>query len=177
MIKLCIFVLVLGLAAPFFIKGPNGQPIFSLQDFKPDLAEEGRKAKALMEEAKQQVNAGGAKLKASLGQDEDSNAPAVSRTLYKWQDENGTWHYSQTPPAGQVSETLTVSTNTNIIQAQALPEPEPVEQTAQQKNKAIDLPSLPSPMTISPNKTQQLIEDARNVQQLMNQRGQQLDAI
>lgn len=34
--------------------------------------------------------------------------PAFAQKYYKWQDENGTWHYGTKPPKDQKTESLTV---------------------------------------------------------------------
>lgn len=106
-------------------------------------------------------------------------------TVYKWVDENGHTHFSETPPAGKMAETMELKTNTNVMQAVKVPEPEQEEvdsggrvislgQSSGAKSDAKDEESgdgLENPY--SPEGVQKLIENAKNVSKMMNQRHEQ----
>jgi Domain of unknown function (DUF4124) len=95
-------------------------------------------------------------------------------TVYKWQDATGEWHFSnQPPPAGTSSSVKTYRSDVNITQPPpppVAPKPEPVE-------KAAAIPSGPAPLLpiTDPGRVKQLIDDAQNVQKLVNERQQKLD--
>ncbi len=89
--------------------------------------------------------------------------------VYRWQDKNGHWHLSDQPPAGEPFDTVNVDPNTNLIQGVSS-EPDAQDEDPQ---KSVSAP-IPSPLTISPGKVQKLIEDAKNVQELANERERQL---
>lgn len=79
-IKLLLFVVVLALAAPFFMKKPDGTPMLTLQSL--GLGAVSNKVSVVLPDSR----------------------PELPKTaeVYRWQDENGTWHYSdkaQTPAA------------------------------------------------------------------------------
>jgi len=46
---------------------------------------------------------------------------ATQQTLYRWQDQHGEWHVSDTPPAGNIKyEIVRYPTNANVIPAERL---------------------------------------------------------
>jgi len=97
---------------------------------------------------------------------------------YKWTDSNGVVHYSSSPPAHLSSpeqieqakaqkylETLQIDPNTNLIQGSKLAEDTETEQNKQ----------TPSPIQniYTPAGAKKLIEDAKNVEKLLNDRFQE----
>ena len=153
------FLIVLGVAGLFFIKKPDGTPWLSLDDFAPDT----RSIKRSINDAlPEQVVGGGL---------------SDSVSVYKWKDAEGNWQYSDKPPEGGTAQQVLVGTDVNRDLA---PVPLPSSnRTAQpqQKGKAILIKDSGgfSPTTISPEKIPTLINDAKDVQALMNNRQQQLD--
>ena len=96
------------------------------------------------------------------------------QSFYKWQDENGTWHYSDQPQAGQNIETVTVDTNVNLIQGLKI-EKKKEDHVRQVPKQAAELPSIPLPMTVPLEKVSKMLDDANNIQQLMDDRTDQID--
>lgn len=93
--------------------------------------------------------------------------------VYKWQDAAGEWHFSnQPPPSGVSSSVETYRSDVNITQA-----PPPVEEAPAQPDASADIPQTAAPLLpiTDPERVQQLIEDAKNVQKLVDQRHQQID--
>ena len=97
---------------------------------------------------------------------------------YKWTDSNGVVHYSSEPPthlataediqqakAQKQLETLQIDPNTNLIQGTELLEDKEEEQVK----------STPQPLqnVYSPGGAQKLMEDAKNVEKLLNDRFEQ----
>ena len=101
----------------------------------------------------------------------DKNATQV----YKWQDDDGAWHFSsEPPPKGIKGSVETYRNDVNITQAAALPvepAPEPEEKAAS------DIPTTASPLLpiTDPDRVKKLINDAKNVQNLVNDRQQTID--
>lgn len=92
--------------------------------------------------------------------------PAGKDTVYKWTDADGAIHYSSEPPpeSHQASaEKMEVDPNTNLIQGIKVPEPTPETAVS-----AAPPPQLHSPHSIQG--AQKLIEDAKNVQNLLDER-------
>ncbi len=164
-----IFVLVLGLAGPFIMKGPDGRPLMELDDLIPDFSSMKRKASGVLSDVNDTVGA--------LSGDNGGEPSEFGKTrVYRWKDEKGRWQYSDTPPASQESEKLLINPDVNIVQATELPEaPEPEEEKeTDAKDSGI---GLPLPMTVSPGEARQLIDDAKGIGELMQQRTEALNAI
>lgn len=102
-IKLIVLVLILAMAGPFFMRGPDGQPLLRLSDVT-------QKFKSWM----------------SSG---SSSAPGSPVKVHRWQDEEGQWHYSDEAPS-QNSEVITVDPNVNVIQSTPVTKPPAAEATA-----------------------------------------------
>jgi len=97
-------------------------------------------------------------------------------TTYKWRDSEGNWHISDTPPNNIVYEMVTVDPNTNVIQA--LKSPPVVEKHT--ALPAIEEPTQPtySPaMAYNPEKVSEVMDSARNVENLLQQRKEQQDKL
>ncbi len=98
-------------------------------------------------------------------------------TIYKWQDDSGEWHFSNQPPPADVNSSVkTYDNNVNITQT---PPPAPVENKPEQPARTTDdIPKTAAPLLpiTDPERVKQLIEDAKNVRELVGNRQQTLDA-
>ncbi len=100
-------------------------------------------------------------------------------TVYKWQDDSGEWHFSnQPPPVGVASSVKTYRSDINITQAPSPPLPPVENATKEPDKKTADIPQTASPLLpiTDPERVKQLIDDAKNVQNLVGNRQQTLDA-
>lgn len=81
--RLLLILLVLGALLPLFIRGPDGRPIMSFADWVP--------------------NWGASTPSATLSSDADAPARLSSDSgkMYKWQDAQGRWHFSEEKPLDQ----------------------------------------------------------------------------
>jgi len=149
MAKLLIAALIIACIAPLFIKGPDGEPLMSLDDWMPGPVDE------------------------LIPQDvQDMAVPNEPTTVYKWQDENGQWHFSSAPPADVAdAETMELDGDINIMQA---PPPGMTQQAAAPSN-ALALPS--GPMTVSPDQVKEMMETVTNLQETVDQRKADVDAV
>jgi len=107
-----------------------------------------------------------------------SNGTGISlspeKSFYKWQDSDGTWHYSDTPRAQGNVETVTVNTNANLIQGlKEEKKPAPVV-TEKKVEKKVEASSIPLPMTVPMDKVSDMLKDAQNLQQTLDQRNEQM---
>lgn len=94
----------------------------------------------------------------------------TQHVFYKWQDDDGRWHMGDEPPDGVVLHAINVDTAANILQPVAAPSGKSPS-AAKQPSPGL---SLPSPLTIQPAQVKTLLQDAHNVQELMNERSQQI---
>ena len=154
-VKLMIAAVVLAVLAPFTVlKGKDGKPLMSFRDLKmPNLA---------LPEVPDAVKGAGLK---QDGKD----------VIYKWKDAKGVLHFSSKPPPTGIEYTSKgYDPNTNLIQSVEIEEEKPVEAFAEAPNieKPSDLVNV-----YSPDKIEKLMKDANNVQKLLNQRNQKLNAM
>ena len=152
-----VAILAVALIGPFFIDKPDGEPMMKMptaKDFIPDQLIPDGGSDAII-----------------------SNSPLPSnQTYYKWQDEQGQWHYGDQPPtSSNTVSTLQVDTNTNIIQSLKI-EPEETEdsfQTSQQEK----LPDRLTNGELSFENAANALKDATLVRDMMESRNDQLKAI
>lgn len=96
--------------------------------------------------------------------------PKLSKeTVYKWTDDKGRVHYSSDPIHNQANvEKMQVDPNLNVMDSVEIP-----------KNSDRSKPNinLPEGNIYTPDKIQQLVKDAKNVQNLMDDRAKQFEGI
>lgn len=96
-------------------------------------------------------------------------------TIYKWVDEHGVTQYTSEPPPETVAMTqLELDENTNVIQGLKMPEAEAPTNSQNAQNPPAQL-ALPDGNLYSPEKIKKVIDDAKNVQKLLNDRVKQQD--
>ncbi len=104
-------------------------------------------------------------------------SPSINTTqsFYKWQDEDGTWHYSDQPQDGKNIETVTVNTNTNLIQGLRIEKKEEKVAEKEEEKPEPESSPIPLPMTVPLEKVSKMLEDANNMQQVMDDRNKQIE--
>lgn len=150
--KLLITALVLAVLLPFtVIKGKDGKPLMSFNNIKaPELS---------LPEIPDSIN--------SLDNKSQSSGKDI---IYKWRDRKGDLHFTTAPPPKGVEYTVKgYDPNANLIQSIKISteETEQPEQTGQQTQtkKSVDIGN-----PYSPEKVEKLIEDAQNIEKLLNDR-------
>lgn len=99
--------------------------------------------------------------------DEESH----TTTVYKWQDADGEWHFSNTPPPqGVASQIQTYRADTNVIQAPSQQQQKPIDATPPPSSAPSTEPDPGIPGLPSPAKAKKLLDDARAVQDLNDNR-------
>jgi hypothetical protein len=152
-IKGLLALLVVAGAAPFILPLDEGRPLLSLDDLK---------APSLPELPK-------VDLTSPAGESAAEPGPAH---VYRWKDEGGNWHYSdEAPPEGTAYETIVTEPVRNTIPAPAQPASEP-EGTAAAGASEDD---TDTPSIYSPEGVRKVLEDARDVQTLMDDHNKRLD--
>ncbi|MFT6267127.1 MAG: hypothetical protein ACJAWS_003294 [Oleiphilaceae bacterium] len=102
--------------------------------------------------------------------------PSSSQTFYKWQDEHGTWHYGDTPPVnGPTFSTINVDSNTNVIQSVPVA-PKPESTASQNTPNATNTPKIPLSNVLTLDRAMNVLNDAQNVQGLVDNHNAQLEA-
>lgn len=105
-----VLLLLLAVAAPFFIPGPNGKPLMSFDRVKRILSDQfpvAHQVDQLRTKAKEKASEITKEMK-SQKKPEKVELPSQKppETLYKWRDQNGTWHFTNRPPPEGVAYTV-----------------------------------------------------------------------
>ena len=156
-VRLLCLVIVGALAGPFFIKGPDGRPLWTVDDTLRRLK------RALPDTSSGNV----LQDVSGLGNNEVM--------VYRWQDADGTWHFAAEAPDGVMAETMVIDTRTNAMLAMR-PDTTPAEGVyADNEPQQMTSPMIgPYP---SPEATRELIEDVKAIEALSEQRLKQLEQV
>lgn len=138
-----IVVLLAAFVGLFFLNGPNGEPLLTLDDLKPTLPE--------------------------------VESSPVPTKVYKWQDENGVWQFSNQPVDEGQGEVIELDGKINIMPA--------VDTSILGASpKASNSPSLgmsipPGLTTVSGDKVQEMMDTVNNLQETVDNRKSEIDQI
>jgi hypothetical protein len=159
-IKLMLLLLLVALVAPFTLPLKNGAPLLKWSEIKipgaswlpqlPDFTPLTRS-----------------------GSEEGGSVPLTS---YKWQGADGNWHFGDTPPKNIAYETVTVDPNTNLIQA-TIPSSVPAAAPSGTVKNPQPQPAYSPAMAYDPEKVGEIMDSARNVENLLQQRKEQQDQL
>ncbi|MDA0979200.1 MAG: DUF4124 domain-containing protein [Proteobacteria bacterium] len=154
LVKLLIGLLIIACLAPLFLKGPDGEPVMTLDDWKPDVSD----------------SFDGLLDKLAPGQAGPAESAAPDR-VYKWQDETGVWHFSSERPENNAAEELVLTGDINLMDAFEAP-------VRQESAPAGTVKQLTSPgvMSASPEQVRQIMETVTNLEGSLEKRKSELDA-
>ncbi len=157
--KLLLTLLVLAVLAPFTIlKDDSGRPLMSFNDLKmPDVVPEIA--------------------------DEIPMQPSAQDVVYQWKDSEGNLHFSSDPPPEGVDYTTrSFDPNTNVIQSVKkkddsglLASDTPGTASTDGEGEGEEEDGIGNPYT--PQKIEKLFDDAREVQEKLNERYQKQQEI
>lgn len=140
-LRFAILLLVAALVAPFFIPGPDGRPVLTLDKLglgkMPDMA--------------------------SMP---GSASGSGSVTLYRYQDEQGNWHFTDEAPQSGDFEQVEVR-DANTLESARLPAAPNAAPAAPPVMPGIPLPG----------NTARLLEQAEAVQEQLDQRASDMDQV
>jgi|TARA_B110000263_G_scaffold245380_1_gene254863 hypothetical protein len=145
MIKVMVFIVILACAGPFFIKGPDGKPLLTIDEIMADLSPANLIPNAVKSAA-------------------EPSAPALTK-VYRWQDENGVWQFSDNPNDAPGAEVMELDGKINTIESVA---PQPVTKSPT---------AIPGVATVSPGQAAELMDTVNNLQETIDQRKADMDAL
>lgn len=151
MYKLMIMLLLLGLVGLFVIKRPGGETFLSLDDFKPEIS---------VADSVDRL----------WGEEQAERASGQPVQVYKWQDENGIWQFSNRAEDAAGAETMELDGVINTMPAVAMPEPATAAKP--EKSAATSMPSL---TTVPLSDAIETINQAKQLQQTIDDRKSELD--
>ena len=157
--KLLVAALVIAGLGPFtFIKGPDGRPLMSFNELMmPDLNVPD--------------------MTGTVDLPNLDNSAGGKDIVYQWTDAEGVGQFSSEPPPPGVEFSVKgYDPNTNLIQS-VKPEPEPVAVANPVVQPAKPSPEVDIGNPYSPDNVRKLIDDAKQVQEIINQRHQQQEAL
>jgi hypothetical protein len=141
LIKAMILILMAAFAGLFFVTGPGGEAVLTLEDFKPEPAE---------------MDAGQAPTK-----------------VYRWQDENGIWQFSNQPEDETQGELLELDGKINTmpaVDASILNQ----KQVASKQSTM----SVPSGFTtVSNDKVEEMMDAVNELQSTVDSRKAEIDKL
>ncbi|OHU94725.1 hypothetical protein BIW53_14270 [Pseudoalteromonas byunsanensis] len=154
-------IMLIGLGSLFVLKRPDGKPWLSLGSIAQKTKESTSNA---FDDAKSTFSN-------SLEHLAEPSTDTPSGSIYKWQDANGNWVYSDQPnPKGKSQTHLLDISKINRMAA---------EDTAILKDlaaqKAQIEAKLKAPSALTPSDVKQLMQDAQNIQKLMDERTKKID--
>jgi len=164
MIKLLLPLLVIVFVVPTILPGPNGRPVMTWKDWLPNAASVQHLHGTLLS-AWSRV-AGG--IEKTTGLDV---APEPAH-IYKWKDANGNWHF--TDRADKADSSATHERLPATVNSMAPPPPSASSEQTTSTPSQHSFP-LPLPTTVPVDKIPQLIDDAKNLQKISDDRAKQLD--
>ena len=148
--------LIIACIAPLFIKGPSGEPLMTLDDWKIDVPVQ-------IKDLVGKLTNGAKK---SLPVEEQQ-----PMQVFKWQDDEGQWHFSNAPPDLGIAEEIQIS-DVNLMEAYLPPAPP----------SDADESSASGPMSVSPGipqpeQVQEMMETIEQFQETVNERKEVLDSL
>lgn len=169
-LKFICLALVIGLVGPFILRAPNGQPYLDYRDFIPSMS-------GIKSTTQRQWN----KINSPTSEQDNGNNTNEANTwgktrVYRWQEADGTWRYADTAPPDVETEILWL-------------DPREINISSSPRQNADDAAAgddanaqgsgfeLPLPLTVAPDEIPQLIEDTKQIQELINQRNEVLESI
>ena len=143
LIKAMIVVLLAAFVGLFFLNGPNGEPLLTLDDLKPTLPE--------------------------------VESSPVPTKVYKWQDENGVWQFSNQPVDEGQGEVIELDGKINIMPAVDTSILGTSPKVSNSPSLGMSIP--PGLTTVSGDKVQEMMDTVNNLQETVDNRKSEIDQI
>jgi len=180
-IKLMLTIVVIAIALPFIMFGPNGGPLISLKDVKtPPVPKVSMPDLPNVDVNMDKAVGFGEKLVKPVQDSLNDALEAIGLsekvepiTTYTWKDDKGVIHFSdKQPPEGVKYTTSTYIPQKNTKRKEQVVEPE--TRTEQQSDSKIGELPIVGDMTLkevySPENIKKLVKDAEHVKELVEER-------
>jgi|TARA_B100001063_G_scaffold204164_1_gene198574 hypothetical protein len=169
---LAISVMVIAVISLFYLKKPDGQTWLSGSVVSKETQQIKEQMVALstntLDQAVKGIQQAGDKITSGIS----SNTSTVtsSSTIYKWQDETGQWHYSDSPNPNGKSIELTLN-------------PEDITVIGAEDTSILNLESstnemsanTQAPSILNPESIKKLFEDAENIEKKLEKRNKEIN--
>lgn len=144
-IKILILVVIAACVAPFFIEGPDGEPLMTLERLTGESI---------------------------VPEPVPDQQPSETVTVYKWQDDDGVWQFSNTPVEAPGVEIMELDGDINIVPSTPTSSAEKVET----RGLTTSIPKIPGGLTsVSPEAISEMMGTVDNLQDAMDRRKAEID--
>ncbi|MEM7364720.1 MAG: DUF4124 domain-containing protein [Pseudomonadota bacterium] len=138
LLKIIVLLVVAACIAPFFIKGPGGEPLMTVDDwFEPS---------------------------------ESADQDAV--VVYKWQDADGTWHYTDELPPDVEGVVVSLDEPINLLPPPKSSAPKATQ--TETERLATGAEALPGGLTISSDQMREMMDTVGGLQEDLENREQEI---
>lgn len=198
-VKLIFFLIIFGLAGPYLLMGPDGmQKMLQVKDMLPSM--EFSAPDLDLDDAVDLVNTDDAQQWIQWSDDNTSFQPdqltreqlavleiqAQKNIYYRWQDENDVWQFSELPNRNTLNLVVRTDPEANVLAGLTEEQIDSAFGRAPKNTNSImeNNPlangegledSLPLPTTIPITEIPDLIEQAKDVQRIMDERMKRID--
>ncbi len=171
---LAISVMIIAVISLFYLKKPDGQTWLSSSSISAESHKIKEKIVALssntLNQAVQGAKQAGDKIAQSVNNDAATIKPGSK--IYKWQDKNGQWHFSDTPNAD--GKSIEVKLDARDVTVVAAEDTSILSSSASTSKKSIQ---PPTPTVYNAESIQKLFEDAEKAKQKLEQRSKEMQSI
>lgn len=198
-IKFMLFLLVLAIAGPFLLKGPDGRPLLSLDDLKLPSFSLPQVTQATSSDGNGKPDAGQQWIQWSDKTTTPFNPDVLTQQqlaqldikeqanlYYRWKDGNGVWQFSALPnrnttnfvvrtdPAANVLQSLSQEQIDKVFGRVAATDNSITKDNPMANGKGLEN-TLPIPTTVPVTEIPKLLEQAKDVQRIAEERVKQMD--
>lgn len=200
-IKLIMFLVIFGLAGPYLLMGPDGmQKLMQIKDSLPSLLDISAPS---LDDASDLLSGADSREQWIQWSQENSafqqpdqltreqlavlEIQRQKNIYYRWQDENGVWQFSELPNRNTLNMVVRTDPDANVLQGLSEDQIDAafgrvkntnsiVENNPLANGEGLDQ-TLPIPTTIPITEIPDLIEQAKDVQRIMDERMKKMDIV
>lgn len=201
LIKLIMFMVVFGLAGPYLLMGPDGMhKLMQIKDSLPSLMDF---SAPTLDDASDLLSSEGdgqpwiqwSEENAAFQQPDQLtrdqlavlDIKAQKNIYYRWQDDDGVWQFSELPNRNTLNMVVRTDPNANVLQGLSEDAIDAAFGRVKNTNSIMENnplangegldQTLPIPTTIPMTEIPDLIEQAKDVQRIMDERMQRMDMV
>lgn len=163
-IKTMMVVVILAVGGLFILKQPDGTPWLKVDDFTSSTSP--------LEKVTEQIKSSWSDVEKSTSELVQLKPAPEKSAVYRWKSSDGKWHMSDIPPVDDTQvEIVYIEPNGNVIDLSSN-----TSHATSDNKESHNAATVPLPMTTSPQQAKKLIEDAKNIQSLLDKRAEKLQA-
>lgn len=165
---LLIVLIIMTVVLPMTIPGPDGKPVMTAEDWIPDV---NGITNGVGEKIREMLYSASDAVESNTGVNVGMERPQ----MYKWQDENGNWHYSDR--ADMTAKNQTTEAMPKIKNSMGAPPDIDFGERGTARSGAGGGGSIPLPLSVRPDRIPELINNAKNVQKLADDRATKINQL